>query len=101
MGLGALHTVSLEDARAKATAYRKLLQEGIDPIEPQKAEHTRARLDAAKSISFNDCASSYINAHKAGWLAQPEAREPMGRTLETYTGPVFGALPVRVPTPRW
>jgi hypothetical protein len=33
MGLGPLHTISLEKAREKAQACRELLLDGVDPIE--------------------------------------------------------------------
>src|SRR5260221_11133256 len=37
MGLGPLHTVSLEEAREKAREQRKLLLEGPDPIDANRA----------------------------------------------------------------
>jgi integrase len=94
MGLGPLGSVSLSEARAKALNARRLRHEGIDPIEARKAERMRARLDAAKAMTFQQCADAYISAHRVGWRngkhsAQWEA------TLKTYAGPVIGALPVQ------
>src|ERR1019366_7653191 len=37
MGLGPVHTITLAEARQKATECRKLRLEGIDPIEARRA----------------------------------------------------------------
>ncbi len=37
MGLGSLHNVGLGEARDKATAHRKQVDKGIDPIEARQA----------------------------------------------------------------
>src|ERR1700730_16908932 len=44
MGLGALHIVSLAEAREKAQECRKLRLQRIDPIEARKAGQVEARL---------------------------------------------------------
>jgi hypothetical protein len=36
MGLGAAHTFTLAEARAKATECRKLRADGVDPIESRE-----------------------------------------------------------------
>jgi integrase len=94
MGLGPLALFGLSDARAKALDAGRLRHEGIDPIEARKAERMRARLAAAKAMTFGQCAENYIKAHRPGWrngkhVAQWEA------TLARYAGPVIGALPVQ------
>src|SRR5829696_6288706 len=66
MGLGPVHTVSLADAREKALECRKLRLAGRDPIAERKAMRSAAQLDAARAISFKECAEAYIDAHKAG-----------------------------------
>ncbi len=93
-GLGPLHTIGLADARAAAVECRKLLLAKIDPIEARKAKQAGAALDAAKSISFDECAAAYIKAHRAGWKNAKHA-EQWENTLATYCGPIFGALPVQ------
>ena len=67
MGLGPLPDTTLSEARGNAMQARKLRREGIDPIELRKASKAQARLDAASSISFKECADAYIKSHKAGW----------------------------------
>ena len=63
MGLGPLSLVSLADAREKAQELRKQAHvHRIDPIDARKA--SRGQI---VSLSFRECATAYIEAHKAGW----------------------------------
>jgi len=94
MGLGPLHAVSLADARTRAAECRRLRADGVDPIEARKLERGKARLAAARALSFRDAADAYINAHQAGWRNAKHAAQ-WRSTLETYAGPVFGSLPVQ------
>ena len=94
MGLGPLALYGLQDARAKALDARRKRHEGIDPIEARRAERARQRLDAAKAISFKQCAESYIASHRAGWRNGKHAGQ-WGGTLSTYAYPIIGALPVQ------
>jgi integrase len=94
MGLGPTHTVSLAEARQKALECRKARLDGHDPIEARKAERMKARLDAAKAMTFEACAERYIAAHKAGWKNDKHAAQ-WPATLSTYVYPVFGSLPVQ------
>src|SRR5262249_56058009 len=89
MGLGPLAFYGLQEARAKALEARRLRHEGIDPIDTRRAQRARARLDAAKAISFKECAASYINAHRAGWRNGKHAAQWEG-TVATYAGPLTG-----------
>jgi Arm DNA-binding domain len=50
MGIGALHTVGLADARERARAARLLLLDGIDPLDARAAQRKQSRLEA--SVSF-------------------------------------------------
>jgi len=67
MGLGPLTLYGLQEARTKALEARKLRHEGIDPIDARRARRARERLEAAKAITFRQCAEGYLNAHRAGW----------------------------------
>jgi integrase len=94
MGLGPFPDISLSEARASALECRRLRREGIDPIEAQKARKAAAKLDAAKALTFRQCADAYISSHKAGWRnAKHRAQWPS--TLEAYAYPEFGNLPVQ------
>src|SRR5271169_1179515 len=63
MGLGPLALYGLADARARALDARRKRHEGIDPIEARRAKRAQQRLDAAKAITFKQCAESYIASH--------------------------------------
>ena len=93
-GLGPLHTVSLAEARERARACRRMRLDGIDPIEARKTSRALAKLDAARAMTFQQCAEHYIASHKAGWKnAKHAAQWPS--TLSAYVYPVFGSLPVQ------
>ncbi|MCJ2142259.1 tyrosine-type recombinase/integrase [Methylobacterium sp. E-066] len=94
MGLGSLHTLTLAEARNKATECRKLCLDGIDPIEARQRVRSAAQLDAAKAMTFDACAEAYIEAHKKGWRNEKHV-DQWRNTLATYASPVFGALPVQ------
>src|SRR5690242_17176426 len=63
MGLGAVLGVSLARARERAAECRRLLSEGIDPIEARNGNRTRQALEAAKSMTFAACAERFISSH--------------------------------------
>jgi integrase len=94
MGLGPLHTISLAEARELATEKRKLLLRGLDPIEERNTERTARRLEAAKAMTFDQCATAYIADNKVAWR-NPKHRQQWENTLNTYVSPVMGALPVQ------
>ncbi len=94
MGLGPFHVINLAEARVRATQCRRMLLDGIDPIEARRAERDRARLEAANSITFRECAAAYIKANKAGWRTEKHA-DLWTNTLATYAEPIIGALPVQ------
>jgi integrase len=94
MGLGPLHTVSLAEAREEALNCRRLLREGIDPIEQRKLIRGQTQAEAVKVMTFKACAEKYISAHSAGWKNVKHASQ-WTNTLTTYAYPVFGNLPVQ------
>jgi integrase len=94
MGLGALHTIGLAEARQRAQSCRRERLDGFDPIEVRKADRQRAELDAAKAMTFEQCAERYIDSHKAGWH-NPKHAGQWSNTLATYVFPVLGHLPVQ------
>jgi integrase len=93
MGLGPLHTISLAEARVKAHECRRLLLEGIDPLDAKQQQPTSGRLAEVKALTFQECATRYINSHKAGWKNAKHADQWIN-TLATYAHPVIGDLPV-------
>jgi integrase len=94
MGLGPLSLFGLHEARAKALDARRLRHDGVDPIQARKAARQRARLDATKAITFQECAQKYIEAHKSGWKNAKHASQ-WPSTLKTYAYPVIGSFPIQ------
>ena len=93
MGLGSVAIVSLTEARAASLQCRKLLHDGIDPIEHRKAERAARAAAAAKMMSFDECAAAYIGAHRHAWRSERHAQQ-WPTTLAKYVSPVFGRLPI-------
>ena len=95
MGLGTYPGISLKVARQKTSDKRRLLQDGIDPLQArdderaaqQAAEHQRIR----KSLTFQDVSNDYIEAHRTGWKNVKHAQQ-WTNTLATYAAPVIGNL---------
>jgi integrase len=94
LGLGATHTVSLAEAREKAADARRLLLDGCDPVETKRAAKAAARLESAKTLTFDQCAQRYIEGHAAGWKSAKHAAQ-WSATLAAYVSPVFGSVPVK------
>lgn len=94
MGLGSAETVSLAEARDEAAECRKLRQAGIDPIEHRKAAQAQAALEAAKSMTFDECRDAYIKAHGAAWR-NAKHHQQWKNTLKTYCSPIFGKVAVQ------
>jgi integrase-like protein/Arm domain-containing DNA-binding protein len=93
VGLGPLHTVSLAEARERAKAPRLQLLDGIDPLAAKHGVRQAARIAAAKSMSFADCAKAYHQSHSAGWRNPRHVKEWLA-ALNKHAFPVLGAVPI-------
>jgi integrase len=85
LGLGALHTRTLAQARTLAADLRRALADGKDPAEvlrPAKEEQHGLR-------TFADCARALIEAKRPGWRNAKHAAQ-WASTLEAYAFPVIG-----------
>ena len=94
MGLGPLSLYGLAEARTRALDARRKRHDGVDPIEARRTERTRQRLEAAKAVTFKQCAESYIASHRAGWRNEKH-RYQWNQTLEQFVYPKIGSLPVQ------
>jgi integrase len=94
MGIGPVALYGLQEARGKALDASRQRHSGIDPIEARRAARTQERLEAAKAITFKQCAATYIKAHQAGWRNTKHAGQ-WEATLKTYAEPIIGSLPVQ------
>jgi len=94
MGLGAFNAVSLAEARKRASECRRLKSEGTDPIDARRQKRQDAELEAARALTFRQCAETYVAAHRAGWKSGKHAAQ-WSSTLEMYAYPLLGNMPVQ------
>jgi integrase len=80
MGLGALHTRDVKEARAEAKRLRQLLVDGRDPLDERNRAIAARTAEQAKDKTFAEVATSYIEAHRPGW-SNPEHAKQWHRSL--------------------
>jgi hypothetical protein len=56
MGIGPADAFGLAEARQRANEARKMMLDGIDPIEARRKTRMAARIDAATAMTFKNCA---------------------------------------------
>lgn len=84
MGLGACSVLSLADARLKAADARKLVKQGVDPLDHKEAQEVRERqLAERQCTTFADAAKTYIDGRADGW-SNPKHVDQWRNTLTTY-----------------
>jgi integrase len=97
MGLGSLNDVSLVEAREIARTYRKMIKDGIDPIDRRNekvAKNLAETLAKRAAVMTFDCAAeAYIRKHKPGWKSAVHAAQ-WETTLATYASPIIGKMSV-------
>jgi integrase len=96
LGLGPAHTVSLGEARRKATELRLQIYEGIDPAQERadlKAERLGRKAAKLKTTTFAQCWQAYFKIHAKTWK-NPKHRAQWESTMQTYVLPVLGPLNV-------
>ena len=93
MGFGGYPETSLADARQKATEARKLVGQGIDPLEHREVQKVAVVVEAAKRKTFQQAAEAYITDHRDSWRGAKTAKLWQARLI-TYAFPAIGALPV-------
>lgn len=87
-GMGPAWDVSLPEARERAAEYRRMLRDGIDPIDSANATKHKARTESAKRMPFGRCAELYVEAHRSGWRNAKHA-DQWDSTLRTYCAPLW------------
>ena len=93
MGLGAIHTVSLAEARERARQARQLLLDGEDPIEVRRQQRDEAKGESAERMLFKDAAQRFIDLHADGWRNEKH-RAQWKSTLRDYAYPTLGSRPI-------
>lgn len=85
LGLGSPPLVPLAEARETATANKRLVRAGGDPL----AEKRKAR----DVLTFGQAVEKYLE-HKLAEFRNDKHRKQWRATLDTYAAPVLGARPV-------
>jgi integrase len=88
MGLGPYPLVGLAEARDRATAERRLLLDGVDPIDARKAKRP-----AREAVTFAVAAKQYIAGHEKSWKSADHARQ-WRNSLDRYALPAIGERPI-------
>jgi len=93
-GLGSLtnQRVTLKMARDRADNYRDMVWNNLDPIAEKRRAITEARAALANRLTFSDCMTRYIDAHKASWRNKKHTAQ-WNSTLKAYAAPLLD-LPV-------
>jgi integrase len=94
MGLGALADVSLAEARQKASEVRKMLRDGVDPIEQRKAARSLMVATSATALTFEQTAKAFIKAKESEWKNAKHGAQ-WHYTLEQFAYPIIGKVLVR------
>lgn len=87
MGLGSAgpNNMSLAEAREKAAEARKLLAQGIDPIEARKGVKASAMV---ADVKFGKFADDYVQSHKSQWSNSKHAAQWSMTLGEAYCSPI-------------
>jgi integrase len=93
MGIGPCHTLTLAEARERATEARKLRLDGIDPIASKRARVAALRVADANAMTFKQCAEGFIRDNEKKWT-NPMHRQQWQNTLAQHVYPILGSLPV-------
>lgn len=91
LGLGALHTLKLADAREHARRAREQVKQGIDPIDARRDGRKVAVIEAARRVTFKQAAERFIDDRRDTWANKVHANQWQS-TLETYAFPAIGEL---------
>jgi integrase len=92
-GLGPYPLISLSEARVKAEAWRKLLLDGVDPLEKRKVDKATAAAARASAITFSAAADACATSKGDGWRSDKH-RAQWRTTLTMHADPVIGKLPI-------
>jgi integrase len=96
MRIGSARDITLAEARKRAGDLRRMVAEGVDPLEHRAQQDTaRALAEATVEVpstptapSFGSVANDYITQQAPGWRSAKHAQQ-WQNTLTTYCGPIW------------
>ncbi|AJK45390.1 tyrosine-type recombinase/integrase [Burkholderia plantarii] len=89
--IGPYPRVTLEAARAARNEHRTAVMRGDDPAALRRLEKARRKVEAARAMTFRQCADAYIAARSVEWV-NPKHTQQWRNTLATYAYPVIGTF---------
>ena len=93
MGLGSLADVTLSEARETAREYRKLVKQGLDPIDERNKTVAQNLAARTAVMTFDQAAEAYLRQHRSGWKSTVHA-EQWAASVRAYASPVLGRMGV-------
>ncbi len=93
MGLGSFGTVTLLEARDDALNCKKLLKDGVDPIQERDNRLTKQKAANKAVLTFKESTEEYLKAHSASWKSVRHAKI-WKSSIERYAYPELGSMPV-------
>ena len=90
IGLGKYPFISIKDARQKLFNIKKMIYDGIDPLELKKENQLQKQ---KKKINFQEMCEEFINTFQVEWTNKKQ-KQQWTNTLKTYTYPIIGKLPL-------
>lgn len=93
IGLGSYPTVGLSEAREKAREKRRLIEQGIDPVEEKRVARERLETAQARHITFDAAVDEYFKRKQKEFRSATHRRD-WENSVARYASPVIGKKPV-------
>jgi hypothetical protein len=90
MGLGAVQAVGVVAARQKAIEYRRLLTQGLDPIDARAEQRQSAR---NRGVTFRQAFETFFKLKQKS-LSNAKHLKQWSATMSTYVFPTIGHRPI-------
>ncbi|SDJ58180.1 tyrosine-type recombinase/integrase [Aliiruegeria lutimaris] len=82
VGLGSYPEVSLAEARDRAREMKKLILDGVDPIEERKKKAKAVRLEQRRGLTYSEAIDGWMKIHKS---KSEKNRQLTRNRLRTYS----------------
>jgi integrase len=87
LGLGGAKAFSLAEARERNRKVSQQLADKIDPLAAKRLEHAQRAAQAARTISFGECAEEYFKTNAPTWKHRAHVGQWSGSILgRSFTG---------------
>jgi hypothetical protein len=93
IGLGGFPDVPLSEARETARQARRLIREGVDPVEARKANRAALLASHARILSFEE-AANLCHASKAPEFRNAKHKSDWINSVTRYVNPIIGQMSV-------